>query len=384
MFKPSQASPEKPLPVLVWIHGGGFYSGSANEFNGTALSAYMDVIVITINYRLGVLGFLNIPGSELKGNYGMLDQVLALKWVQENIASFGGDPKKVTIFGQSAGSASVSFHLLSPLSEGLFQRVIMQSGAPTSPFASYTSKDPEYGSSILEKLNCAVAKDKILTCLRKVDASKFVKLAQRLNPLILGKQLPLPTVDGHFLPADPRELLEQGKLHKVPAIIGVNKDEGSILPLAIFGYIRNQNITKAFFDEMVRAIMFTTNGEQEIVKKAIIYKYTNHTNTTSQLALEEEWKELVGDTWAFAPSIELANALSKTGAATYFYQFCHRSALSIYPSSMGVNHMDEVPYIFGSPWEPLDTLPLAYAFNDAERGLSTVFMTWWTTFAELR
>jgi len=108
---------------MVWLHGGGLYYGSGNGYLGVN-SAYSG-IVVTVNYRLGLLGFLNIPGSEIKGNYGMLNQVAALKWVQENISSFGGIPSMVTTFGQGAGASSVAYRMLSPLSTGLFQKAIV-------------------------------------------------------------------------------------------------------------------------------------------------------------------------------------------------------------------------------------------------------------------
>ncbi|KAH9641187.1 hypothetical protein HF086_004574 [Spodoptera exigua] len=128
--------PDKPLPVMFWIHGGGFFCGSGNDdLYGPEFLIRHDVVLVTINYRLDVLGFLCLDTEDVPGNAGMKDQVQALRWVNKNIANFGGDPKNITIFGESAGGGSVSYHLISPMSKGLFKRAIAQSGASTCPWA---------------------------------------------------------------------------------------------------------------------------------------------------------------------------------------------------------------------------------------------------------
>eukprot|EP00794_Sanderia_malayensis_P000224 gene218-839_t len=145
IYRPSNATGR--LPVMVWIHGGGYTIGTGMTYDGSILSSMHNVVVVTINYRLGILGFLNIPGTDLKGNYGMLDQVHALRWVKKNIRSFGGDPGKVTIFGESAGASSVSLLTVSPLirNEGLFLRAICQSGVATSYWAAGQAKNDKEG-----------------------------------------------------------------------------------------------------------------------------------------------------------------------------------------------------------------------------------------------
>ncbi|EDO25969.1 predicted protein, partial [Nematostella vectensis] len=127
VFRPAGTKATKDLPVMVFIHGGGYYRGSGDVYDGTPLAAYNDVIVVTMNYRLGLLGFLHVAGTDVTGNYAMYDQILALKWVQQHIGCFGGDPSQVTLFGQSAGGASVLLLTLSPLSKGLFKRAILES-----------------------------------------------------------------------------------------------------------------------------------------------------------------------------------------------------------------------------------------------------------------
>jgi len=165
VFVPASVKPNDKMAVMVWIHGGAFAYGTASHYPAGVLATFNDVIVVSINYRLGILGFFNIPDTDYKGNYGMLDQVLALKWVQSNIARFGGDPNRVTIFGQSAGGMSVSLHLVSPLSKGLFHRAIMQSGASSSPLYCGKVTNKKQLEVFAKRINCSLGPD-LVDCVR--------------------------------------------------------------------------------------------------------------------------------------------------------------------------------------------------------------------------
>nr|XP_053634423.1 venom carboxylesterase-6-like [Cherax quadricarinatus] len=170
--------PTSKLPVMVWIHGGGFYSGGASEYLPHVLLNH-DVVLVVIQYRLGVFGFLSTEDSVIPGNFGLKDQTLALQWVQRNIHKFGGDKTKVTIFGESAGGASVHFQMLSPKSEGLFSRVIMQSGSALSPWAT-GFKFRETAEEIGQTMGCPDSQDSqaLLDCLQKVDGRRLSSLFQ--------------------------------------------------------------------------------------------------------------------------------------------------------------------------------------------------------------
>ena len=288
IWRPSGIIPDSPLPVFVWIHGGGYYTQTGNNYDGSALAAVgTGMIVVTINFRLGLLGFLNVPGSELKGNYGMLDQVAALKWIQDNIAAFGGDPNKVTLAGQSSGAASAALHLISPLSKGLFHQAILQGGGVTSPFAAYTSKDPNYGKQYLKKLNCMSGD--ILSCLRSKTAEDFLEATDSFSDANLGKDLPLVKVDGYFLPDDPSLLLSQGRFQRVKTIIGVDKNGGSMASWKLQLKASGQQIDHAVFQKAVRESLLVQNGENEKIRRAILHKYTNHTDPDLQESIEENW-----------------------------------------------------------------------------------------------
>ncbi|CAL8090401.1 unnamed protein product [Orchesella dallaii] len=219
------------LPVMVWIHGGAFVFGTANRYR----PAYLldeDVILVTTNYRLAGLGFLNTGDGLIRGNMGLKDQNMALKWVQENIKYFGGDPTQVTLFGESAGSASVGFHTVSPLSKGLFSRAIMQSGSPLGNWA--INREPaKQAKRFAAKFNCSVTDpEEMVACLKAVDGHTFVKAHQEmLLPLRDKITLFVPTIEtvhdkNTFLPEEPLESLLSGRVNKVPLIVGVNKEEG--------------------------------------------------------------------------------------------------------------------------------------------------------------
>jgi acetylcholinesterase len=176
VWVPRTHPPYQHKAVMVWIFGGGYYSGSSTLkiYDGKYLAAENDVIVVSMNYRVGALGFLNLNTPEARGNAGMMDQRMALEWVQRNIGYFGGSPHNVTIFGESAGATSVGLHLLSPLSRGLFTRAILQSGAPQINWATYSVTEGRRRSKALARsLSCDppdhdYSDGDIVDCLRKV------------------------------------------------------------------------------------------------------------------------------------------------------------------------------------------------------------------------
>eukprot|EP00057_Strongylocentrotus_purpuratus_P006747 XP_011661221.1 PREDICTED: cholinesterase 1-like [Strongylocentrotus purpuratus] len=225
IYTPSP-KPTSPAPVMVWIHGGGYLigSGSSYSYDSVPLVAMSDIIVVAVNYRLGVFGFLTTGDDVAPGNMGMKDQIMALKWVQENIEAFGGDPGRVTIAGQSAGGASVSLHMLSPLSEGLFHRAIMQSGNAICPFAwSPMDVCVEDTYEFAASLNCTTQNSRLmLECLQEVHADVLLQ-EQRYGSGYFAK----PVVDGHFLPDNPIEMVKRHRFQNLPTLIGTNEDEGS-------------------------------------------------------------------------------------------------------------------------------------------------------------
>ncbi|XP_054259144.1 esterase FE4-like isoform X2 [Macrosteles quadrilineatus] len=228
------------LPVMVWIHGGGFTFGSGNtDLHDPEYWMEQDVVIVTCNYRVGVLGFLSLGTSEVPGNAGLKDQVMVLKWVQWNIAQFGGDPNNVTMFGESAGSASVHYHLLSPMSRGLFHRAILMSGSSLNTWA-FSSQALEKSFSLGEKLGLSTSDPKkLLEFLQNLPVFDLVKMqnkvltAQDKQDLRVFPFVPSVELSGgaeqRFLTEHPRTILQRGDIAPVPVIFGANNKEGMLV-----------------------------------------------------------------------------------------------------------------------------------------------------------
>lgn len=216
VYRPAKADKHDRLPVLVWIHGGGFGSGSGGLFNGSEMAAQTGSIVVSINYRVGVLGYLAVEQmGEDAGNLGLLDQIAALRWVNGNIAAFGGDASRLTVAGQSAGAMSICGLLVSPLGAGLFTRAALQSGPCEFPAFSPRDRALEQGARILATVGCDAAADS-LDCLRQADA----------GALMTSTFFITPSYGGAVLPQDPADAIEQGDWHQVPVLLGSTRWEG--------------------------------------------------------------------------------------------------------------------------------------------------------------
>jgi len=369
------------LPVMVWFHGGGLYYGSGNEYLGV-LSGH-GAIVVTVNYRLGLLGYLNVPGSDIKGNYGMLDQVAALNWVQQNIASFGGIPSMVTIFGQGAGASSIAYHMLSPLSTGLFHKAILQSGAATTPYTFYSSNDPDYGRDIIKRLGCGDSA-MLLGCLREKNIQDFLSVSELTRGMLdLGHKYPVVTVDGEFLTDEPAKLLEQGFVNKVSVLLGVNKNDGGIVPMSEIARTLGQEISPKLFSSLVKIARLSASEETDLMKEAILYRYTNHSAADSTTSIEKQWLDLLTDSWFNAPAVHMAKALARASVPVRLYQYNYRTELSLYPEILGVTHGEEIPYVFALAWANHEgTVKMATTYNGVERGLSLTVLELWTNFVK--
>ena len=221
----SPGADEKKRPVMVWIHGGAFVSGSGsgNWYDGASFANQGDVVVVTINYRLGILGFLHLAemgGHEYatSGNCSILDQVAALQWVQENIAAFGGDPNNVTVFGESAGAMSIGVLLGFPSAQGLFHKAILQSGAAANVLPSATA------TKVAERLLASLQIEATnLSRLEELPVEQLIQASDSLPSMSLG-----PVVDGVSLPKHPEKAIAEGSAKNISLLIGTNKDEFNI------------------------------------------------------------------------------------------------------------------------------------------------------------
>lgn len=322
--------------VMVWIHGGAFVFGSASsEMYGPEYLIECDIVLVTANYRLGALGFLCLGNNDVPGNAGLKDQVMALKWVQKNISNFGGDPKNVTLFGESAGGVCVQYHLLSPLSRGLFHRAVIQSGSVLNP-GSYMDRSisVERAFKLGSVLGCATEKpDKLLEFLQEVpaykitdaqskvvsDSEKWLNFQKRFVPCV-----ELPGTGECFLPSPPKELLQKGLFTKVPIIMGVTNKEGGItLEVSVNGELNFQKINKEFELVIPPDIGLTAGSEKSIQLSNKIKSFYFNDKQPSWETFDE-LVTLFGDINfqnGFDRTLHYYLEFSETPAYTYYLQY---------------------------------------------------------------
>ncbi len=320
-------------PVMVWIHGGGNVQGSSSDpiYDGQELASREGVVVVSLNYRLGALGFFTHPAlnaendAGVSGNYGLLDQQAALGWVQANARAFGGDPARVLIFGESAGGQDTLLHLVAPGSKGLFSAAVAQSGGiyPTTLGESVVSLQPVMGA-----VGCATAAVP-LDCLRAVTADQLAGIDSAAGPLARGMRYG-PVIDGVVLPDHPLELIKQGKQHGVPVIIGSNAQETSRMVQPVS--------TQTEYASAVRAQYGVTVGDQ-LLTQYPASRFNSPREALVTLTTDATWT---------CPMRRLARALSVTQAApVYRYFFTWRSPGPV-GALIGATHGLEIPFVFRS------------------------------------
>ncbi|XP_064848481.1 putative inactive carboxylesterase 4 isoform X3 [Oncorhynchus masou masou] len=226
IYTPVKPGDPRKLPVMIWIHGGGFLMGGASLYDGSSLAAFGDVVVVILQYRLGIPGFLSTGDGQYPGNVGILDQVCALRWVQETISSFGGDPGSVTIFGESSGGVAIFLHMMSPLSSGLFHKAISQSGVPL--ISLFIQDDPKPAAQLVAQSAGCPSDDsaEIMTCLSTLSPQDIEAATPAMGDMVLSVHR-----DGTVIPTNLEEVLQTKSFLGFPRIIGVNNHEyGWMLP----------------------------------------------------------------------------------------------------------------------------------------------------------
>ncbi|KFP70040.1 Fatty acyl-CoA hydrolase precursor, medium chain, partial [Acanthisitta chloris] len=372
VYSPAGSSKKDKLPVMVWIHGGNFIFGGASRYDGSALSAYENVVVVIIQYRLGLLGFFNTGDEHARGNWAYLDQVAALRWVQENIEHFGGDPGSVTLFGISAGSCSVFAHVLSPLSKGLFHKAISESGIllPSNKDA-YISTDLKQIASVFK---CDTSSSlSLVNCLRKQEAEHIISKSTDISfvPLVL---------DGVFLPKSPEVIMAGKEFNAVPFMVGVTNNEfgwnirstSKMTGLKEIGDKKSIASTIEFFLPMI-------DLPSEFLPM-IVDEYLGNTDDPAEL--RDGFLDLLGDMAIVMPAIKALNYHRESGAPAYFFEFQHRpsSYWDSKPEYVKADHGDEVGFVFGGPFLAGD-IQLRSEVTEEEKNLSRTLMKYWANFA---
>ncbi|XP_045580105.1 neuroligin-3 isoform X1 [Salmo salar] len=366
-------------PVMVYIHGGSYMEGTGNMIDGSVLASYGNVIVITLNYRVGVLGFLSTGDQAAKGNYGLLDQIQALRWISENIGYFGGDSNRITVFGSGIGASCVSLLTLSHHSEGLFHRAIIQSGSALSSWA-VNYQPVKYTRLLSEKVGCNVLDTlDMVDCLRKKSARELVQ--QDIQPARYHVAFG-PVIDGDVIPDDPEILMEQGEFLNYDIMLGVNQGEG--LRFVDNVVDSEDGISGNDFDFSVSDFVDSLYGYPEgkdTLRETIKFMYTDWADRENPETRRKTLVALFTDHQWVEPSVVTADLHARYGSPTYFYAFYHHCQSLMKPAWSDAAHGDEVPYVFGIPMiGPTDLFPCNFSKNDIM--LSAVVMTYWTNFAK--
>ncbi|CAD5212151.1 unnamed protein product [Bursaphelenchus okinawaensis] len=376
------------LTVMVWLFGGGFYSGSPSLilYDGKALALTANVIVVNLNYRVGPFGYLYLDDDDAPGNMGMLDQQMALHWIKENIHHFGGNPNAICLFGESAGASSIVAHLIAPGSQYIFNNGILQSGSLDNSWSVDTPERALNKSIQLAKLvGCAGPTTRhVLDCLKAKAFNDLVAQMWNLDLKFLEFPFVIVSRDRNFF----REKDALIALHKkdyrqdVNLMIGINHDEGNywnIYNLAKFFDVQEQpQLTVNEFQESVQTAF---KSLPDVVRDAVTYAYLGDNRCEYQTGrhkfLAEQVNQMVGDYFFTCDSIWLADQLSMGPGNVYIYYFDQHSSANPWPSWTGVMHGYEIEYVFGVP-----IYNTTAGYTNRERILSQKMIQFWTSFAQ--
>ncbi|CAH1730140.1 unnamed protein product [Chironomus riparius] len=388
-----------PVPVMIFFHGGGLMCGSGiKPFYGPDSLLEHDVIYIGINYRLGPLGFLSTGDDNCPGNFGLKDQVIALKWIQENIASFGGNPNLVTIFGESAGGGAVTYHMQSKLSKGLFHRGIAQSGTNLAPWGAVAHKGvaEERAQELGKMMGCTFdGQDygKMIECLRDVSAEDITKAFYDFFKWDTDPMVPFPPVvehehEGAFITENPRFVMNPHGLN-IPLMTGVTSEEGALKTGA---FIYNDDLREELLKNWEKALSTSlyydhhdSQKQEEITKKIDEFYFNNQRLTSNN---NQNLTNLWTDAWFFHAMVDYLKLRfsNENRNKTYVYLFTHKGASSfteIFKAGSenyyGTAHAEELQYLF-----PIRK-DLHYFFSsiptEQDKRISKILTKLWVNFA---
>ncbi|WP_437316900.1 carboxylesterase/lipase family protein [Sorangium sp. So ce385] len=371
---PRSAAPGRLLPVMVWLHGGGEATGAGSVFDARRIAVGGDVVVVTINFRLGIFGFLGYPGLDGSGTFGLQDQQAALRWVQRNIAAFSGDPGNVTLFGESWGAFAASAQLTSPAAAGLFHRVALQSGFaladyPAGTFYPELPALPPFWSPLaeLQSTGEALAAEQGWV----EPASEAAVAIERLRALPVADLLPhtarfvAPAFGGDVLPESPAEALRAGRFHRVPVLSGATQDEGRLF-VALFYELAGAPVTA----ERYRELLVEAFGE---AAEQVEARYPLEAYESPALA----WAAVITDRVWWRATQEQNRALA-AHAPVFAFEFADRGAPAAVPAPpsfpLGAHHASDVVYLFDFVGEESGLAP-------EQQRLSQQMIAYWSQFA---
>ena len=360
---------DKKRPVMFWIHGGSYKTGGANRYDGIPLAKRGDVVVVIINYRLGPLGFLYLPEApNVSANVGLMDQIVALKWVKDNIVNFGGDPENVTVFGESAGAGAICCLIGMPAAKGLFNRMIPQFGS-TSPLGYQKGRAIATTQRLFSLLE--IKKDDI-DSLRRISSKEIIKAQIKMDEQVLqaGTAFALgysPLIDNNTLPKHPLKAILDGETKHIEVLHGTNKDEMRLWELWYPGVENSEHLFKRI-SLLMKPVGQSEDKIQEVLN---IYSETRENPT-------EIFNAILTDMYFRVPSMRLAEMQSKLQPDTYMYMFTYPSPIR--EGSLGSVHAIEIPFVFGT-LDMSRNFKLFPVSNKETEELSAKMMDSWISFA---
>lgn len=357
----------KPRPVVVWMHGGGFYMGTGSSYDAQRMATRGDTVVVTVNYRLGIFGFFAHPGLAGSGTFGLQDQQAALKWVRRNIAAFGGDPRNVTVAGQSAGAMSVCAQLTSPSARGLFDKAVMQSGSCGYTWRNHYHYLNEQASSIYQpvsvmrergaqtaaQLGCEGDTQDVLRCLRDLPVDKLMPVQQYFIQ---------PAYNTPTLPLHPEKAVKSGQFHRVPVLSGSTKEEA-------MAWTAVYDQGKPMSEETYRTVLKETFGDEagKVSKRYPLQNYPTPAHAWAAIVTDDSWS-----CTQYRVSQELAQHVP-----VHHYEFADPAPPPVGPEPeipTGAQHASEL-------WSFFDPGGVAPPFTADQEKLSEQMIDYWTSFA---
>ncbi len=381
VFKPVNKTAQ-PLPVMVWLHGGGFVLGSGNFTLGSRLAQEGQVLLVSINYRLGTLGFLAHPAlgaenGQAIGNYGLLDQQAAIAWVKRNAAAFGGDPNNITLFGQSAGGSGVCAHLMSPAMRGQFQAAIVQSGVCTDQLMQSMGEALSLGEDIAQELGCQGAGREVVACLREQPVQNLLRVMGQVS---VTSERPLRPVYGStVLPEAPELAFASGHFHRLPVLVGSTRNEGSLLQALELNQA-NARLDAPLSAEALRQTdtperyalalknYFGEEGVAPILQRYTLARYGKPSNALSAV---------LTDALFACGAHSMRSGLAAAGAPVYAYEFSEAPPGDLIKNDisgvdLGAYHGAEFSSLFFYPFHRL---------QPEQKALAKDLRAYWSSFA---
>ena len=402
------------LPVMVWIHGGSLHVGSASNYHGETLASVGQVIVVTISYRLNVFGFFSTGDSVSEGNAGLHDQVMALKWVKNNIDKFGGDPTQVTIFGESAGAWSVNMHMVSPLSRGLFHRAISESGNTYGiPITSQATRG-EASIGMAAPLDCSPVMGSFgfLACMQGKTTAEVLMASQQTEATMTPYLGMTPITYGDsFLPKLPREYWDKGDINPADCMMGVNSEDGTVIFGGLAEDTRSEylqdgiDVTSPFYYQYtlmaVKIVsLMASNAPSDPVWSAMKDEFFTHP-PSDKLKNLRALLDVFSDGVFLGPTMNCIHKMAETSnQKAYLYYFNqviqptgeipkgHLATKVHYTGNpeleLGAGHMAEIAYLLGHVSEDLPEMPgnIYHVVSENDRLVGRSMMNAWLSFAK--